>query len=588
MAVQIRLKDIWASIGGITDTGLGKYVLGWVSEIPTFQNFNFVLNALDSNMLVVAESGHFDWELGISYKKLTKVKGSDGLLYTSLADGNLDEDPVLDVINNFWYKGDTTGTTNTFKDRGILIDDINTRTEFAWNGNDMTIRGQNNLIALYNTSALNKNLLLGNVAGELIVHDAGLTNENPDATDLRPSQNASSYKIYHEGFKPVQTDVAGTIPDANSDGNYYGRNNANWLNLNTYFQRKVEDVLSLDLSGDLTGNRVPSINFHATDTGNEVVIERIGGVNGALNIKNTGTGNINYHLNGLSLVSMYSIGGKGVVKSDYGDFYGSDVNNSGVVCSNIGNTTNVPLTLDSPEGLRLTSNGSYGSNDIPFLFSNDVGLFFLGLSTENTSYQGRGAIISDFPYRTSVGFSCKAGADANSNSSQRVFNIEYDEGTPGLAYLWVDEFDFGIIQTTPRSDYRTKKNVTSCDYGLDDIMKLKPISFDYDTEIFDKTFDKDGNETTIHPYSGHHHNFIAHELQKIIPEAVTGTKDEVGEDGKPIYQTVDNREMSAVLVQAMQDLKVIVDSQLLRIEALEKEMVIVKEEVSPLSNSFGL
>jgi hypothetical protein len=72
--------------------------------------------------------------------------------------------------------------------------------------------------------------------------------------------------------------------------------------------------------------------------------------------------------------------------------------------------------------------------------------------------------------------------------------------------------------------------------GLEKISALKPVTYDW---INDKS---EGE------------GFIAHELQAIIPAAVTGAKDAVDADGKPEYQGVDYSKIVVHLVAALQEL----------------------------------
>jgi hypothetical protein len=58
--------------------------------------------------------------------------------------------------------------------------------------------------------------------------------------------------------------------------------------------------------------------------------------------------------------------------------------------------------------------------------------------------------------------------------------------------------------------------------------------------------------------------FIAHELQAIVPDCVTGDKDDVDADGNPKYQGVDTSFLVATLVSAIQELTA-------RLEALENK-----------------
>jgi len=102
----------------------------------------------------------------------------------------------------------------------------------------------------------------------------------------------------------------------------------------------------------------------------------------------------------------------------------------------------------------------------------------------------------------------------------------------------------GSIQSTTTttlfntsSDYRLKENVTPMTTGLATIAALKPINYDWIS-------DKSAGE-----------GFIAHELQVVIPLAVSGAKDAVDADGKPEYQGVDYSKIVVHLVAAIQELK---------------------------------
>jgi hypothetical protein len=49
--------------------------------------------------------------------------------------------------------------------------------------------------------------------------------------------------------------------------------------------------------------------------------------------------------------------------------------------------------------------------------------------------------------------------------------------------------------------------------------------------------------------------FIAHELAEVVPECVTGAKDEVDKEGNPVYQGIDTSFLVATLTSAIQELK---------------------------------
>lgn len=65
--------------------------------------------------------------------------------------------------------------------------------------------------------------------------------------------------------------------------------------------------------------------------------------------------------------------------------------------------------------------------------------------------------------------------------------------------------------------------------------------------------------------------FIAHELAEVCPDAVSGDKDAVNEDGSIKPQGIDTSFLVATLTKAIQELKAIVDAQAERIQALENK-----------------
>jgi hypothetical protein len=123
--------------------------------------------------------------------------------------------------------------------------------------------------------------------------------------------------------------------------------------------------------------------------------------------------------------------------------------------------------------------------------------------------------------------------------------------------------NYGVIQRDggsgvtygSNSDYRLKTNIQnmSSACGLNRVMCLRPVLFDWITEC------KPGE------------GFIAHELQIVIPNAVSGEKDAVNEHGYPSYQNVDTRNIVPTLVKAIQEQQCTIQCLTNRIEQLENK-----------------
>lgn len=101
------------------------------------------------------------------------------------------------------------------------------------------------------------------------------------------------------------------------------------------------------------------------------------------------------------------------------------------------------------------------------------------------------------------------------------------------------------------SDYRLKENVQPMQDALAKVALLNPVTY---------TWKADGSDGQ---------GFIAHELQAVVPNAVTGEKDAVDKDGKPVYQGVDTSYLVATLTKAIQELKAELDAAKARIATLE-------------------
>lgn len=104
------------------------------------------------------------------------------------------------------------------------------------------------------------------------------------------------------------------------------------------------------------------------------------------------------------------------------------------------------------------------------------------------------------------------------------------------------QVDVGAINCTTTataynttSDYRLKENVAPMTGALSKVAALKPCTYTW------KSNKSQGQ------------GFIAHELQAVVPDAVTGVKDGVDENGQPKHQGVDTSFLVATLTAAIQE-----------------------------------
>ena len=124
----------------------------------------------------------------------------------------------------------------------------------------------------------------------------------------------------------------------------------------------------------------------------------------------------------------------------------------------------------------------------------------------------------------------------------------------------------GTINITPSactynsaSDYRLKENQVSISDGITRLKQLKPYRFNFKADA----------STTVD-------GFFAHEVQTVVPQAVTGTKDEVATEevdgksiGDPIYQGMDHGKLVPLLTAALQEAIAKIETLETKVAALE-------------------
>jgi hypothetical protein len=140
----------------------------------------------------------------------------------------------------------------------------------------------------------------------------------------------------------------------------------------------------------------------------------------------------------------------------------------------------------------------------------------------------------------------------NSNSFVHVNQTFGDTANRGAIAFYRSEslkgsisVDSSQVYYNTTSDYRLKEKILPLSDALQKVELLKPSVFN---------FIADPDRTV--------HGFIAHEVQAVVPECVTGTKDEVDDKGNPVYQGIDQSKLVPLLTAALQE-------ALQKIEALE-------------------
>ena len=179
---------------------------------------------------------------------------------------------------------------------------------------------------------------------------------------------------------------------------------------------------------------------------------------------------------------------------------------------------NLRFLMSGSEKMRLTTDGN-------LLVGTTVQGNAGGISLLPNNSSGAGTIVFD---RTSTTSSSTALAFENGNS-----------GVGSIAYS-----NLGTSFNTS-SDHRLKENVTADWDATTRLKQLNPVRFNFISDA----------DTTVD-------GFLAHEVQSVVPEAITGTHNEVDADGNPVYQGIDQSKLVPLLVKTIQELEA-------RITALE-------------------
>lgn len=111
-------SELWAGTGTKTDPGSAKYGTGWVREIPSPEDENFIQNRQDAAIAHIVENGIAQWNNTITYNKGALCSFS-GIVLTSRTASNINNSPS-DAIS--------PGTVSTSWARLDSYVDLNTQT----------------------------------------------------------------------------------------------------------------------------------------------------------------------------------------------------------------------------------------------------------------------------------------------------------------------------------------------------------------------------------------------------------------------------------------------------------------------------
>jgi hypothetical protein len=364
-------------------------------------------------------------------------------------------------------------------------------------------------------------------------------------------------------FNGSQLDVTGTVR-----GNaFIGRSNISAPTADVSLYRAADNTLALGTAStermrvDSSGRLLLGTTTEGVSTGDTFTIATSSSTGMTLRSGTSNEGNI-FFSDGTSGADEY----RGSIQYNHGSNFltiGTDgserlrIDSSGNV--GIGKTPSDRLDVQTTHasGGRIATfynsdsgnNGGLiiqgGGSDGEARLQSAGGSSFLTFYTEGGDLAERMRIDSDgdLLIGTTSGISGGvAGAEFHAGNNSELRCGTTGTGNSTQIRFYNDNGEVGAIRTNgsatvyhTSSDYRRKENAVAISDGITRLKTLKPYRFNFKA---DSSTILDG--------------FFAHEVTA-VPEAVSGTKDEVDSDNNPIYQGIDQSKLVPLLTAALKE-----------------------------------
>jgi hypothetical protein len=195
----------------------------------------------------------------------------------------------------------------------------------------------------------------------------------------------------------------------------------------------------------------------------------------------------------------------------------------------------IAFTEGGAEAMRIDSSGRVGIANTTPNYNLEIG--------ESDGVANRGL---SFNLNNNVG---QIRTRSNLSDTQTHYEIINSNGVVGTIRTSGSATSFNTS-----SDHRLKENVNYNFDATTRLKQLKPARFNF---IADANTTVDG--------------FIAHEVQEIIPEAISGKKDAVDEKGNILPQGIDQSKLTPILTKALQEAIAKIEQLEARITTLENK-----------------
>ena len=307
------------------------------------------------------------------------------------------------------------------------------------------------------------------------------------------------------------------------------------------------------------GTTSPSFNFHATtSTGSDFAgffQNTAGSGNGTSLVAKGGANNAspNFQVqdfNGNADFTVLGNGNAGVGTTSPSDFGGTTLQ------PNPASTYSANLVSSGTHVLQMIASQTHGAMSIGARSNHHVA--FTTNDTERMRIDTSGRVLINRTSNSTAAPHSKLSVLGDSAVSVVTLQVGTN-GYSAIVVLNASGTSVGTIVANASStayntssDHRLKENVDDMTGAIDRVKALAPKRFNF-IEDADTTLD----------------GFLAHEAQTVVPEAVTGTKDEVDDDGNAVMQGIDQSKLVPLLTGALQEAIAKIEVLEARVTALE-------------------
>jgi hypothetical protein len=197
-------------------------------------------------------------------------------------------------------------------------------------------------------------------------------------------------------------------------------------------------------------------------------------------------------------------------------------------------------------GIFMYATGTVTGSNVPSYISFETNSGSAGAERARIDSSGNLLVgrttTANFSSSTTSGFTWQGTVCTISSASTDPLALQRSGSDGAIVSIWKGTSQVGSISVTgsataynTSSDYRLKHDIAPMTGALAKVALLKPCTYKWNAD------DSDGE------------GFIAHELQAVVPDCVTGEKDAVDADGKPVYQGIDTSFLVATLTAAIQE-----------------------------------